>query len=181
MKSVGWTVALAEFAPDRNQVKGVPTVGEVIEAASKAADIGANPASRRLHRNGRSSSSPRMRVWTGSSRPVRALTGRCGSAQNAYEKAKTPLGSNVIQNALARVAATSPPPEANTYERPISETGGKWCWLSLLATYLCDQSENSRRNGQRSKGTGRARLLGNQRGLYSLARENIVRCNQPNP
>jgi integrase len=42
VKSAGWTVALAEFAPDRNQLKGVPTVGEVIEAASKSADIGAN-------------------------------------------------------------------------------------------------------------------------------------------
>ena len=37
---------------------------------------------------------------------------------DAYDKAKTPLGSNVIQNALARVAATPPPPEANTYESP---------------------------------------------------------------
>ena len=42
VKSAGWTVALAEFAPDRNTAKGVPTVGEVIEAASKSADIGAN-------------------------------------------------------------------------------------------------------------------------------------------
>lgn len=41
IKSSGWAVALAEFAPDRNQVKGVPTVGELIEAAN-AADIGAN-------------------------------------------------------------------------------------------------------------------------------------------
>jgi integrase len=42
VKSAGWTIALAEFAPDRNQVKGVPTVGEVIEAARKSADVGAN-------------------------------------------------------------------------------------------------------------------------------------------
>jgi hypothetical protein len=31
---------------------------------------------------------------------------------DAYEKAKTPIGSNVIQNALARVKSSSPPPEA---------------------------------------------------------------------
>ena len=42
VKAAGWTIALAEFAPDRSAVKGVPTVGEVIEAASKsAADIAA--------------------------------------------------------------------------------------------------------------------------------------------
>jgi integrase len=42
VKAAGWTVALAEFAPDRTAAKGVPTVGEVIESASRSADIGAN-------------------------------------------------------------------------------------------------------------------------------------------
>ena len=42
VKAAGWTVALAEFAPDRTAAKGVPTVGEVIESASRFADIGAN-------------------------------------------------------------------------------------------------------------------------------------------
>jgi len=42
VKAVGWTIALAEFAPDRNTARGVPTVGEIIAAASKSADIGAN-------------------------------------------------------------------------------------------------------------------------------------------
>jgi hypothetical protein len=35
---------------------------------------------------------------------------------DAYDKAKTPLGSNVIQNALDRVKSSPPPPEANRYE-----------------------------------------------------------------
>jgi integrase len=42
VKAAGWAVALAEFAPDRNTGKGVPTVGEVIEAASASADVNAN-------------------------------------------------------------------------------------------------------------------------------------------
>lgn len=37
---------------------------------------------------------------------------------DAYDKAKHPLGSNVIQNALDRVKSSSPPPEANRYESP---------------------------------------------------------------
>ena len=41
VKAAGWTVALAEFAPDRTAAKGTPTVGQVIEAASKSADIAA--------------------------------------------------------------------------------------------------------------------------------------------
>ncbi len=41
VKAAGWTVALAEFAPDRSTAKGVPTVGDVIEAASQA-DISAS-------------------------------------------------------------------------------------------------------------------------------------------
>jgi hypothetical protein len=36
----------------------------------------------------------------------------------AYDKAKTPLGSNVIQNALARMSAKLPPPEASRYDSP---------------------------------------------------------------
>ena len=35
-----------------------------------------------------------------------------------YDKAKTPLGSNVIQNALARVESSSPPPEASRFKSP---------------------------------------------------------------
>ena len=42
VKAAGWAVALAELPPDRNAAKGVPTVGEVIVAASKSADVGAN-------------------------------------------------------------------------------------------------------------------------------------------
>ena len=41
VKAAGWTIALAEFAPDRSTAKGVPTVGEIIEAASKTADVSA--------------------------------------------------------------------------------------------------------------------------------------------
>lgn len=37
---------------------------------------------------------------------------------DAYDKAKTPLGSNVIQNALARIASSLPPPEAKRYDSP---------------------------------------------------------------
>jgi len=37
---------------------------------------------------------------------------------DAYEKAKTPLGANVIQTALARVEKTPLPPEARKYESP---------------------------------------------------------------
>lgn len=42
VKAAGWAIALAEYAPDRTTAKGVPTVGEIIEAASKSADVGAN-------------------------------------------------------------------------------------------------------------------------------------------
>jgi integrase len=42
VKSAGWTVALAEFAPDKAMAQGVPTVGAVIEAVSQSPDIGAN-------------------------------------------------------------------------------------------------------------------------------------------
>jgi integrase len=42
VKAAGWSVALAEFAPDKEKVKGVPTVGAVVEAASQSPDIGAN-------------------------------------------------------------------------------------------------------------------------------------------
>lgn len=37
---------------------------------------------------------------------------------DAYDKAKTPLGSNVIENALARVDASDTPPEASRYGSP---------------------------------------------------------------
>lgn len=36
IKAAGWAVALAEFDPDRHASKGVPTVGDVIEAALAA-------------------------------------------------------------------------------------------------------------------------------------------------
>lgn len=39
VKAAGWAVALAEFDPDRNTAKGVPTVGEVVAAASQSADV----------------------------------------------------------------------------------------------------------------------------------------------
>ena len=37
---------------------------------------------------------------------------------DAYDKAKTPLGSNVIMNAINRVKSSSPPPQANNYQSP---------------------------------------------------------------
>jgi len=37
---------------------------------------------------------------------------------DSFKKAKTPLGSNVIQNAIARMKSSSPPPEADKYESP---------------------------------------------------------------
>jgi hypothetical protein len=53
---------------------------------------------------------------------------------DAYDKAKTPLGSNVIQNALARVAASPPPPEANRYKSPKLKTLVHLCYeLQRLA------------------------------------------------
>ncbi len=39
VKAAGWAIALAEFDPDRNTAKGVPTVGEVVAAASLSADV----------------------------------------------------------------------------------------------------------------------------------------------
>ena len=42
VRAAGWAVALAEFSPDKTGAKGVPTVGEVIEAASQSKNIGAN-------------------------------------------------------------------------------------------------------------------------------------------
>ncbi|MBI4325266.1 MAG: site-specific integrase [Chloroflexi bacterium] len=39
VKATGWQSALAEFAPDRATAKGVPTVGELLDAAAKAADV----------------------------------------------------------------------------------------------------------------------------------------------
>ncbi len=53
---------------------------------------------------------------------------------DAYEKAKTPLGSNVIQNAIAKVAASPPPPEANRYDSPKLKTLVHLCYeLQKLA------------------------------------------------
>ena len=39
VKAAGWEIALAEFAPDRAKAKGVPTVGEYLDAALQAADV----------------------------------------------------------------------------------------------------------------------------------------------
>ena len=53
---------------------------------------------------------------------------------DAYDKAKTPLGANVIQNALERVKSSSPPPEANRYESPKLKTLVHLCYeLQKLA------------------------------------------------
>ncbi len=53
---------------------------------------------------------------------------------DAYDKAKTPLGSNVIQNALDKVKSSSPPPEANRYESPKLKTLVHLCYeLQRLA------------------------------------------------
>ena len=53
---------------------------------------------------------------------------------DAYDKAKTPLGSNVIQQALARVASSPPPPEANRYDSPKLKTLVHLCYeLQKLA------------------------------------------------
>ncbi len=53
---------------------------------------------------------------------------------DAYDKAKTPLGSNVIQNALDRVKSSPPPPEANRYESPKLKTLVHLCYeLQKLA------------------------------------------------
>lgn len=42
VKAAGWAIALAEFAPDRSAAKGVPTVGDIIKAASESNGLGAN-------------------------------------------------------------------------------------------------------------------------------------------
>lgn len=53
---------------------------------------------------------------------------------DAYDKAKTPLGSNVIQNALAEVASSPPPPEGNRYESAKLKTLVHLCYeLQRLA------------------------------------------------
>jgi integrase len=39
VKSAGWDVALAEFAPGRVKSTGIPTIGELITAATQAADV----------------------------------------------------------------------------------------------------------------------------------------------
>jgi hypothetical protein len=53
---------------------------------------------------------------------------------DAYDKAKTPLGANVIQNALTRVALSPPPPEADRYESPKLKTLVHLCYeLQKLA------------------------------------------------
>jgi len=38
--------------------------------------------------------------------------------EDAYHRARTPLGANVIRNAIARLATTGPPPEAEKFDSP---------------------------------------------------------------
>ena len=53
---------------------------------------------------------------------------------DAYAKVKHPLGSNVIQNALARVESSPPPPAANRYESQKLKTLVHLCYeLHILA------------------------------------------------
>jgi len=97
---------------------------------------------------------------------------------DAYAKAKTPLGSNVIQIALDRIKSSPPPPEVNRYESPKLKTLVHLCYeLQLLA------GENSFflsvRDAASAIGLSKKSLMSVSSYMKGLIRDGIIKETEP--